>query len=145
MLLVCNYLVCLTTYSHTMVPLVHFTRKNLCHFTSGLLLLKYIIFSKRIVFFSFIFVILKIIYFFLIINLSIQAVCACIYRDPVGGNPLEIVQLEEVNGVWSTRGPKRWEGCYYVYEVSVYHPSTLRIDKCHVNDPYARGYAGCLN
>lgn len=74
-----------------------------------------------------------------------QAVCACIYRDPVGGNPLEIVQLEEVNGVWSTKGPKRWEGCYYVYEVSVYHPSTLRIDKCHVNDPYARGYAGCLN
>ncbi|XP_030930218.1 pullulanase 1, chloroplastic isoform X2 [Quercus lobata] len=70
-----------------------------------------------------------------------QAVFACIYRDPVGGNPLEIVQLEEVNGVWSTKGPKRWEGCYYVYEVSVYHPSTLRIDKCHVNDPYARGFS----
>ncbi|KAK7850096.1 pullulanase 1 [Quercus suber] len=68
-----------------------------------------------------------------------QAVCACIYRDLVGGNPLEIVQLEEVNGVCSTKGPKRREGCYYVYEVSVYHPSTLRIDKCHVNGPYARG------
>ncbi|XP_035548009.1 pullulanase 1, chloroplastic isoform X3 [Juglans regia] len=68
-----------------------------------------------------------------------QAVRACIYRDPSGGDPLEIVQLEEVNGVWSTEGPKRWEGCYYVYEVSVYHPCTLRVEKCHANDPYARG------
>uniref|UniRef100_A0A2N9ITB8 Glycosyl hydrolase family 13 catalytic domain-containing protein n=1 Tax=Fagus sylvatica TaxID=28930 RepID=A0A2N9ITB8_FAGSY len=46
-----------------------------------------------------------------------QAVRACIYSDPIGGNPLETVQLEDVNGVWSTKGPKRWEGCYYVYEV----------------------------
>ncbi|KAG6669765.1 pullulanase 1, chloroplastic isoform X1 [Carya illinoinensis] len=68
-----------------------------------------------------------------------QAVRACIYRDPSGGDPLEIVQLEEVNGVWSTEGPKRWEGCYYVYEVLVYHPSTLRVEKCIANDPYARG------
>lgn len=68
-----------------------------------------------------------------------QAVRACIYSDPIGGNPLETVQLEDVNGVWSTKGPKRWEGCYYVYEVSVYHPSTLQIEKCYANDPYARG------
>ncbi|XP_062156540.1 pullulanase 1, chloroplastic [Alnus glutinosa] len=68
-----------------------------------------------------------------------QAVHACIYRDPSGGDPLEIIQLEEVNGAWSTKGPKRWEGYYYVYEVSVYHPSTLRIEKCYANDPYARG------
>lgn len=57
---------------------------------------------------------------------------------------MEIVQLEEVNGVWSTEGPKRWESYYYVYEVSVYHPSTLQVEKCHANDPYARGYTGCL-
>ncbi|KAL6123943.1 hypothetical protein ACLB2K_076459 [Fragaria x ananassa] len=68
-----------------------------------------------------------------------QAVSVLIYKEPLGGNPLEIVQLEEVNGVWSTRGPKSWEGCYYVYEVSVYHPSTLQIEKCYANDPYARG------
>lgn len=68
-----------------------------------------------------------------------QAVHACIYRDPSGGDPLEIVLLEEVNGVWSTNGPKSWGGCYYVYEVSVYHPSTLQIEKCYANDPYARG------
>lgn len=68
-----------------------------------------------------------------------QSVSTCIYRDPLGGNPLEVVQLKENNGVWSIKGPKSWEGCYYVYEVSVYHPSTLQIEKCYANDPYARG------
>ncbi|KAL2548901.1 Pullulanase 1 [Forsythia ovata] len=46
-----------------------------------------------------------------------QVVRAFIYRDPTGLR----------------------EGCYYVYEVSVYHPSTLRVEKCIANDPYARG------
>ncbi|KAL6328159.1 hypothetical protein AAG906_034302 [Vitis piasezkii] len=68
-----------------------------------------------------------------------QVVHACIYGDPSGGDPLEIVCLEEFNGVWSASGPKSWEGCYYEYEVSVYHPSTLQIEKCTANDPYARG------
>ncbi|XVF23499.1 hypothetical protein REPUB_Repub13aG0044000 [Reevesia pubescens] len=68
-----------------------------------------------------------------------QAVNAHIYKDPVGGIPLEIIPLEETNGVWSTKGPKSWEGSYYLYEVSVYHPSTTQIEKCYANDPYARG------
>ena len=57
------------------------------------------------------------------------AVRACIYRDDSHRNPLEIVQLEEDNGVWSTKRPKGWEGCYYVYEVSVCHPSTQKNEK----------------
>ncbi|KAJ4972169.1 hypothetical protein NE237_005268 [Protea cynaroides] len=68
-----------------------------------------------------------------------QVVRACIYSDPSGGNPLESILLEEVNGVWSVNGPKTWEGCYYVYEVSVYHANTLQIETCTTNDPYARG------
>ncbi|XP_043704534.1 pullulanase 1, chloroplastic isoform X3 [Telopea speciosissima] len=68
-----------------------------------------------------------------------QVVRACIYSDPSGGTPLESVLLEEDNGVWSVNGPRTWEGCYYVYEVSVYHPSTLQIEMCTTNDPYARG------
>ncbi|KAJ4829835.1 Pullulanase 1, chloroplastic [Turnera subulata] len=68
-----------------------------------------------------------------------QAVSACIYADESTEDPLEIVPLKEVDGVWSIEGPKRWEGCYYVYEVLVYHPSTLRVEKCYANDPYARG------
>ncbi|KAK7343946.1 hypothetical protein VNO77_13089 [Canavalia gladiata] len=68
-----------------------------------------------------------------------QAVHAYIYKDPSGDDPIEIVALEEENGVWRTKGPKSWEGCFYVYEVCVYHPSTLRVEKCYANDPYARG------
>ncbi|KAH6784145.1 limit dextrinase [Perilla frutescens var. hirtella] len=68
-----------------------------------------------------------------------QKVSMLIYGEPEGGDPLEIVQLEESNGVWSAKGPLTWEGCYYVYEVYVYHPSTLQIEKCIANDPYARG------
>ncbi|OIW01726.1 hypothetical protein TanjilG_03864 [Lupinus angustifolius] len=68
-----------------------------------------------------------------------HAVHAYIYKDPSGDDPIEIVLLEEEHGVWITKGPKSWEGCYYVYEVTVYHPSTLRVEKCYANDPYARG------
>lgn len=68
-----------------------------------------------------------------------QAVHAYIYKDPSGDDPIEIVCLEEENGVWRTKGPKSWEGCYYVYEVCVYHPSTMQIEKCYTSDPYARG------
>ncbi|KAL0456103.1 UNVERIFIED_CONTAM: Pullulanase 1, chloroplastic [Sesamum latifolium] len=68
-----------------------------------------------------------------------QDVNVLIYSEPEGGDPLEFIELEESHGVWSTKGPVTWEGCYYVYEVSVYHPSTLQIEKCIANDPYARG------
>ncbi|XP_058182007.1 pullulanase 1, chloroplastic isoform X1 [Rhododendron vialii] len=68
-----------------------------------------------------------------------RVVRACIYEDPLGRDPVEIVTLKESNGVWCAIGPRSWEGCYYVYEVSVYHSSTLRFEKCIANDPYARG------
>ncbi|KAL0538607.1 hypothetical protein IC582_022756 [Cucumis melo] len=68
-----------------------------------------------------------------------QAVRAQIFRDPVGGMPFEVIPLEEVDGVWRTKGPKSWEGCYYEYEVTVYHPSTLQVEKCFTTDPYSRG------
>ncbi|KAH7690594.1 Limit dextrinase protein [Dioscorea alata] len=68
-----------------------------------------------------------------------QVVNVLLYKDPCGGDPLEYLQLEERNGVWSALGPKSWEGCYYVYEVVVYHPSTSQVETCIVNDPYARG------
>ncbi|GLT70173.1 hypothetical protein SLA2020_422700 [Shorea laevis] len=68
-----------------------------------------------------------------------QEVQAHIYKVPVGGSSLETVQLTEANGVWSVKGSKSWEDCYYVYELSIYHPSTLQVEKCYANDPYARG------
>nr|XP_043631778.1 pullulanase 1, chloroplastic [Erigeron canadensis] len=71
-----------------------------------------------------------------------QDVRALIYNGPSGGEAVEAVQLRESNGVWSVNGPRSWEGCYYVYEVLVYHPSTLQIETCIANDPYARGLSG---
>ncbi|CAN1149305.1 Pullulanase 1, chloroplastic [Linum perenne] len=68
-----------------------------------------------------------------------QTVRACIYSENTSAEPREIVEMKETNGVWSVVGPKDWEGCYYNYEVCVYHPSTLSIQKCYANDPYARG------
>lgn len=70
-----------------------------------------------------------------------QGVRAFVYKNPSSDDPDEIVQLMEVNGVWTAKGPRDWEGCYYAYEILVYHPSTLKIEKCIANDPYARGYA----
>ncbi|GMH07890.1 hypothetical protein Nepgr_009730 [Nepenthes gracilis] len=68
-----------------------------------------------------------------------QVVRACIFRDVDDGEPLETVELQELYGVWNVAGPRSWEGCYYLYEVTVYHHSTLQIEKCIANDPYARG------
>ncbi|KAK9755442.1 hypothetical protein RND81_01G025500 [Saponaria officinalis] len=68
-----------------------------------------------------------------------QTVTASLFKNPSGGEPFETVPLKESNGVWSISGPRSWEGCYYVYEVDVYHYSTLKIEKCFANDPYARG------
>lgn len=68
-----------------------------------------------------------------------QAVYAAIFRDPSGGEPLQTVELKESNGVWIATGPRSWEGWYYVYEVTVYHHNTMKIEKCTANDPYARG------
>ncbi|XP_060675795.1 pullulanase 1, chloroplastic-like [Ziziphus jujuba] len=70
---------------------------------------------------------------------SAQEVWACIYIDGSADNPQENIWLEEYNGAWSTKGPEGWESCYYVYELSVYHPSPQKIQKCYANDPYARG------
>lgn len=74
-----------------------------------------------------------------LMSITKQSVHVLIYGDAAGEDPLEIVQLKETNGVWTAYGPRSWEGYYYVYEVSVYHPSTLRIERCFANDPYARG------
>ncbi|XP_031092052.1 pullulanase 1, chloroplastic isoform X1 [Ipomoea triloba] len=64
---------------------------------------------------------------------------AFIYTDPLGGEAFEIVELKEIDGVWTVTVPRHWEGYYYTYEVSVYHPTTLQIEKFLTCDPYSRG------
>ncbi|CAA6655438.1 unnamed protein product [Spirodela intermedia] len=68
-----------------------------------------------------------------------HVVRAYIYDDQFNQDPSECIELKEEIGVWHTRLPISREGCYYVFEVSAYHQSTLKIETCMVNDPYARG------
>uniref|UniRef100_A0A0A9E174 Zpu1 n=1 Tax=Arundo donax TaxID=35708 RepID=A0A0A9E174_ARUDO len=67
-----------------------------------------------------------------------QGVSVCFYDGPVGPL-LETVRLNESNGVWSVTGPRDWENRYYLYEVTVYHPTTSKVEKSLADDPYARG------
>src|SRR5919197_2947630 len=40
-------------------------------------------------------------------------------------------------GTWTTAGEPGWRGKYYLYEVEVYVPSTGRIERNQVTDPYS--------
>ena len=41
-------------------------------------------------------------------------------------------------GVWTVTGTAGWSGLYYLYDVEVYVPSTGRVERNQVTDPYAR-------
>lgn len=62
-----------------------------------------------------------------------------LFSTPADGEPDEKLQLQESNGVWSIVGPSSWNGKYYLYEVTVYHPATQQIEVSLANDPYSRG------
>ncbi|VFQ83663.1 unnamed protein product [Cuscuta campestris] len=64
---------------------------------------------------------------------------AFIYNSPLNGDPFDIVELKEANDVWTATLPRHWEGYYYAYEVSVYHPTTSQIETSLTCDPYSRG------
>lgn len=69
-----------------------------------------------------------------------QNVRLLLFSAPEGGEPFEAAQLEEgEKGVWSVTGPLEWKGSYYLYEVTVFHPSTGKVETGFATDPYARG------
>ncbi|MHA6495044.1 pullulanase-type alpha-1,6-glucosidase [Pseudomonas borbori] len=47
------------------------------------------------------------------------------------------VEMRERHGVWRFDAPKQLDRQYYQYEVSVYHPSTGRVETSMTSDPYA--------
>ena len=57
---------------------------------------------------------------------------------PTGGEPVEVLAMQEAAGVWSLRGPASWVGSYYQYEVVVHSPWTLRTEHSVASDPYSR-------
>jgi pullulanase len=53
------------------------------------------------------------------------------------GEASEVLDLQEERGVWQVRGGADWKGRYYLYEVTVYVPSTQRVERNLVTDPYS--------
>jgi pullulanase len=51
----------------------------------------------------------------------------------------EVIGLEENNttGIWSIQGDVSWKNKYYLYEVTVYAPSTQKMETNLVTDPYS--------
>lgn len=51
----------------------------------------------------------------------------------------EIIAMtrDDASGIWSSSGTQTWEGKYYLFEVEVYAPSTLKIETNLVTDPYS--------
>lgn len=68
-----------------------------------------------------------------------QMVKLLLYASPSGGEPTEIVELLDENGVWTAHGPKNWNEKFYLFEIKVFHPMTQSIEISVANDPYSRG------
>lgn len=68
-----------------------------------------------------------------------QHVKVLLYSSPSGGDPEDIVELYEMNGTWTVHGQMDWLGKFYLFEVTVFHPLTQKIEKSIATDPYSRG------
>ena len=56
-------------------------------------------------------------------------------KTELAASPVSLVAA--ASGVWSAAGQSPWYGGYYRYEVTVYHPTTRKIETVTVTDPYA--------
>ena len=56
-------------------------------------------------------------------------------KTELAGSPVAMTEGDA--GVFSAAGQAAWYGGYYRYEVTVYHPSTDKIETVTVTDPYA--------
>ena len=52
------------------------------------------------------------------------------------------MQRDDATGVWSLKGTPDWNGKFYVYEIEVYAPSTGKIVRNLVTDPYSISLSG---
>ncbi|ROP26996.1 pullulanase-type alpha-1,6-glucosidase [Pseudokineococcus lusitanus] len=69
-----------------------------------------------------------------------RSVTLHVYEDGSGGEPLaSTTATRNRDGVWTARGPRTWEGRYYLYEVEVFVPETGRVERNLVTDPYSVG------
>jgi pullulanase len=64
-----------------------------------------------------------------------------LFNDPDDQNADQVLNMQYDNdtGIWSVRGDPGWKGKYYLFEVTVYAPSTQNIETNLVTDPYSIG------
>ena len=61
-----------------------------------------------------------------------------LYDSPTGDAYSTVpMTRNDATGVWSATGPRDWQGLYYVYEVEVWQPATMRVETNLVTDPYS--------
>ncbi len=58
-------------------------------------------------------------------------------RGREGAAPQRVQLRRDRDGVWSARGGRAWAGAQYLYDVTVFAPSTLRVEHNRVTDPYS--------
>ncbi|WP_250445625.1 pullulanase-type alpha-1,6-glucosidase [Actinotalea sp. C106] len=54
-----------------------------------------------------------------------------------GEDPQRVEMTRQSDGTWTTRGRPQWEGAEYLYEVTVYAPTTGQVETNLVTDPYS--------
>ncbi|MDI6105770.1 pullulanase-type alpha-1,6-glucosidase [Actinoplanes sp. NEAU-A12] len=64
-----------------------------------------------------------------------------LFREP-GEEPRVLpMERDDVTGVWSIAGKRKWLGRYYRYRVEVWHPAAQRVVTTSVTDPYSTSLA----
>lgn len=64
-----------------------------------------------------------------------------LFKDPTGATPNQVVPMHEYNGLWVATLPAGWTGKYYLFDETVYAPSTRTIVENFVTDPYSADLA----
>ncbi len=66
-----------------------------------------------------------------------QNVDALVWSDGDDGEPERVALERQADGAWTATGPKGWAGASYLYEVTVFAPTTGAIEANQVTDPYS--------
>jgi pullulanase len=68
-----------------------------------------------------------------------QKVRVLLFDAPRSEAPVATVDMTRDGGTWTAPGQAAWKNRYYVYEVTVFTPSTGRVETVQATDPYSRG------
>ncbi len=68
---------------------------------------------------------------------SAQSMKLQLFRSAADASPAQILPMTENNGVWTAALDRSWLGAYYLFDLTVYAPSTRGIVENVVSDPYS--------